>query len=167
MKEMRRWMMLKLGSILLLREILSCWCTKQRRIERGWDMRRVAEWDVCPRSKDRVSGTFEQSSPSQCTYLSAFGVGHVDDDDDDDDPYGASTSGAGEYVFDNGGEKEDEIIVMGGPSRQTMSSRSRDDRRGKEGDERWHDGRPVLAGFALDPLGVPPDKWFASGSDAD
>jgi hypothetical protein len=27
---------------------------------------------------------------------------------------------------------------------------------------RWHDGRPVLAGFELDPVGVTQDKWSVS-----
>ena len=88
----------------------------------------------------------------------AFGVGHVEDDDDD--PYGGTTSGAVEYVFDNAADPDDNIIVMGGPSRAGPASGAGNHGRSMEGDERWHDGRSVLAGFALDPLGVPADKWF-------
>lgn len=80
-------------------------------------------------------------------------------EDDEDDPYGASTSGVGPYVFDNAADNNDEIIVMGRPSRPGLSSGAANGGRGKEGDERWHDGRPLLSGFQLDPLGVPPDKW--------
>lgn len=89
--------------------------------------------------------------------IEAFGVGHADEDDDD--PYGASTSGATEYVFDNAGDKDEDIIIMGGRSRSASKPGGPSGGRGREGDERWHDDRPVLAGFELDPLGVPPDKW--------
>ena len=80
-------------------------------------------------------------------------------DDDEDDPYGASSSAKVEYVFDNTVDQDDDVVVMGGPSRPTERSGASITGRGAEGDERWHDGRPVLAGFSLDPLGVPPDKW--------
>ena len=84
-------------------------------------------------------------------------MGHIDDDDDD--PYGGTTGGAVEYVFDNAADTDDNIIVMGGPSRAGSKSGARRDGVPKEADERWHDGRPVLAGFALDPLGVRADEW--------
>lgn len=86
-------------------------------------------------------------------------------DDDDDDPYGdagagASSSSALAFAFDQGGE-DDDVIVMGGPSK--VVSTSRNGQTGKDAPvddkNRWHDGRPVLAGFELDPLGVPADKW--------
>lgn len=41
------------------------------------------------------------------------------------------------------------VSSAGGPSKDYAT-----------GSDRWHDGRPVLEGFALDPLGVPTDKWW-------
>ena len=84
----------------------------------------------------------------------ALGAGHVDDEEDD--PYGASGSGV-EYVFDNAAAEDDDLIVMGGPSRSSHGSKTGDLR--ADDQERWHDGRAVLSGFAMDPLGVPVDKW--------
>lgn len=84
-------------------------------------------------------------------------------DDEDDDPYGAEGSGSNSrhFAFDNG-EVEDEVIVMGGPSKPpTRESNGHKALVGEgNGTDTWHDGRPVLAGFALDPLGVPTDKWL-------
>jgi G patch domain-containing protein 1 len=63
------------------------------------------------------------------------------------------------YAFDTGNDDED-VIVMGGPSRPVAGGKQ--DQRAREplnDVDRWHDGRPVLSGFELDPLGVPPDKW--------
>lgn len=77
--------------------------------------------------------------------------------DDEDDPYTSYGVDARPYAFD-GGDDDHEIINIGGPSRNSTRrpAASRDVGDG----ERWHDGRLVLAGFELDPLGVPADKWF-------
>lgn len=45
---------------------------------------------------------------------------------------------------------------MGGKAGQQEKSKGTDY---APRDDRWHDGRPILGGFALDPLGVPTDKW--------
>lgn len=57
------------------------------------------------------------------------------------------------YAFDTG-EEEDDRIVLGVPA--ATSSRAADT---SGSTDRWHDGRPVLTGFTLDPKGVPQDKW--------
>lgn len=88
--------------------------------------------------------------------------------DDEDDPYaiaGPSTS-ARPFAFTDADEDEDMPVVIGGsagpsrlpPSARDMSSSSRGGRSDID-TTRWHDGRPVLSGFELDPLGVPADKW--------
>jgi G patch domain-containing protein 1 len=93
-------------------------------------------------------------------YGAAIRANHVDMDDDDD-PYslaGPSTS-ARPFAFTD--EDEDMPVVIGGPADPPLSSsipppsRSRSDL----DTTRWHDGRPVLNRFELDPLGVPTDKW--------
>ncbi|KAL7424940.1 hypothetical protein Q5752_000627 [Cryptotrichosporon argae] len=71
--------------------------------------------------------------------------------DDDDDPYAVSDSRP-TYVFD-GTDDADDVVVMGEPARPTRNA--------PRGTDTWHDGRPVLPSFTLDPLGVPADKWFA------
>lgn len=89
-------------------------------------------------------------------------------DDEDDDPY-TSTAGPSNsnrhFAFDDG---EDEPIVIGDTSTSSSTGASRFGRPGASRDtygqssvdpNRYHDGRPVLAGFELDPLGVPADKW--------
>lgn len=84
----------------------------------------------------------------------AAGPSYVDDDDDD--PYAAGPSSAGAFAFEHG-DGDDDVIVMGG------KEESQDRNRGTDyapRDDRWHDGRPILGGFALDPLGVPTDKWY-------
>lgn len=65
---------------------------------------------------------------------------------------GPSTSLA--FAFDQ--NADDDVITMGGPSSREQRTQPGD--YAQSGD-RWHDGRPVLSGFALDPLGVPTDKW--------
>ncbi|ORY34948.1 hypothetical protein BCR39DRAFT_563551 [Naematelia encephala] len=86
------------------------------------------------------------------------------DEEDDEDPYGVShTGGDGlHFAFDTN-EEDGDIVVMGGPSRQPSSIKSGTNGAGRQpldADDRWHDGRPVLPGFVLDPLGVPTEKWF-------
>lgn len=105
-------------------------------------------------------------------------------DEDDDDPYsitGPSTGGGGRFAFNNDEDEDDNIIIgesssfrnpniqpkgpgFGSGNERGQSRFSGSTRNGMNGDEddknRWHDGRPVLNGFELDPLGVPPDKWF-------
>jgi G patch domain-containing protein 1 len=95
----------------------------------------------------------------------AFGIGHVEDEDDYD-PYTAGPSNSTEYVFDTA-DNDDDVIVMGGPSRAGLGSTSRlpppptrsapapADLKG----DRWHDGRPVLVGFTLDVRPITADKW--------
>lgn len=83
-------------------------------------------------------------------------------DDEGDDPYavGPSTSSRS-FAFDHN-DDEDDVIVMGGPARPGLGIGSTDVRGGKKtvgGQDHWHDGRPVLVGFMLDPKGVPQDKW--------
>lgn len=75
-------------------------------------------------------------------------------EDDEDDPYGVGgADDARHYAFDNG-EEEDDTFVMGGPTPQPESSK-----KSQADANHWHDGRRVLEGFELDPLGVPTDKW--------
>ncbi|WVQ79390.1 hypothetical protein IAT38_001487 [Cryptococcus sp. DSM 104549] len=87
--------------------------------------------------------------------------------DDDDDPYGAGPSTSSlAFAFDHGDEADDDVIVMGGASQRPGLGSGMPGSRGGQSssagsDDRWHDGRPVLAGFMLDPDGVPADKWFA------
>lgn len=83
-------------------------------------------------------------------------------DDEGDDPYavGPSTSSRS-FAFDHN-DDEDDVIVMGGPARPGPGIGSTDVLGGKKtvgGQDHWHDGRPVLVGFMLDPKGVPQDKW--------
>lgn len=83
-------------------------------------------------------------------------------DDEGDDPYavGPSTSSRS-FAFDHN-DDEDDVIVMGGPARPGLGIGSTDVLGGKKtvgGQDHWHDGRPVLVGFMLDPKGVPQDKW--------
>ncbi|WVW86716.1 hypothetical protein I302_108770 [Kwoniella bestiolae CBS 10118] len=86
-------------------------------------------------------------------------------DDDEFDPYSEAGPSSRPLAFD-GLDEEDEVIMMGGSTRPGLGSGSN---RNKENrftgmdvqQDTWHDGRPVLKGFALDPKGVPPDKWFA------
>ncbi|KAK8849514.1 hypothetical protein IAR55_004848 [Kwoniella newhampshirensis] len=96
-----------------------------------------------------------------------FRAGHVLEEEDDDPYAGPSASGSQHFAFGED-EDEDDVIVMGGPSfRPGLGTKSGSGRgraqfdNEKAGEDRWHDGRPVLVGFALDPKGVPPDKWFA------
>lgn len=52
---------------------------------------------------------------------------------------------------------------MIGGSTSTPTSMSFSSKKTQSSDidtSRWHDGRPVLPGFELDPLGVPTDKWL-------
>ena len=79
--------------------------------------------------------------------------------DDDDDPYGTADASSSSlaFAFDNNAEADDDIVVMGQPA---PTARPGDLRKNQPGaPDTWHDGRPVLAGFVLDPLGVPTDKW--------
>lgn len=63
------------------------------------------------------------------------------------------------YAFD-ANENEDDVINIGGPSRSVPNFKPPGEAAPAD-TTRWHDGRPVLPGFELDPLGVPPDKWYA------
>jgi G patch domain-containing protein 1 len=84
----------------------------------------------------------------------------VNDDDDDDDPYGTTgaSSSSLAFAFDNKVEQDDDIVVMGEPSKPTKRPLDTSKRPAASTDT-WHDGRPVLQGFVMDPLGVPTDKW--------
>jgi G patch domain-containing protein 1 len=84
----------------------------------------------------------------------------VNDDDDDDDPYGTTgaSSSSLAFAFDNAAEQNDDVIVMGEMAKPADRSQPQAPRKTGSTDT-WHDGRPVLAGFVLDPLGVPTDKW--------
>jgi G patch domain-containing protein 1 len=76
--------------------------------------------------------------------------------DEDDDPYGAGPSGSDHHLaFEH--DEEDEVVVMG--ERPGLGSSSRPAATEAGGANHWHDGRPVLPTFQLDPLGVPTDKW--------
>ncbi|ODO06894.1 hypothetical protein I350_04254 [Cryptococcus amylolentus CBS 6273] len=77
--------------------------------------------------------------------------------EDDDDPYSAGPSGS-HYAFDNHEQPEDEIITLG-PKAGLGSSTSRPSSTSVSHDT-WHDGRPILPRFVLDPKGVPQDTWF-------
>ncbi|WWC95390.1 hypothetical protein V866_002252 [Kwoniella sp. B9012] len=85
-------------------------------------------------------------------------------DDDDYDPYSEAGPSSRPLAFD-GSDDDDEVIMMGGSTRPGLGSKSNKENRYSAGREvqqdTWHDGRPVLKGFALDPKGVPQDKWFA------
>lgn len=84
----------------------------------------------------------------------------MNDDDDDDDPYGTTgaSSSSLAFAFDNATEQNDDVIVMGEMSKPAGRSQNPTPRQPGSTDT-WHDGRPVLPGFVLDPLGVPTDKW--------
>lgn len=83
---------------------------------------------------------------------------HVDMEDDDD-PYSvAGPSSSRPFAFT--GEDEDMPVVIGGPSRTSTNPSRQETSRSDIDTTRWHDGRPVLPGFELDPLGVPADKWY-------
>ncbi|TYJ57838.1 hypothetical protein B9479_001448 [Cryptococcus floricola] len=77
--------------------------------------------------------------------------------EDDDDPYSAGPSGS-HYAFDNHEQPEDEIITLG-PKAGLGSSTSRPSSTSVSHDT-WHDGRPILPRFVLDPKGVSQDTWF-------
>lgn len=70
----------------------------------------------------------------------------------------AESSQSRAYAFD-ANENEDDVINIGGPSRSGPKFKPPSEAAPTD-TTRWHDGRPVLPGFELDPLGVPPDKWF-------
>jgi G patch domain-containing protein 1 len=55
-------------------------------------------------------------------------------------------------------EQNDDVIVMGEVLKSAGRSQNQTPRQFGSTDT-WHDGRPVLPGFVLDPLGVPTDKW--------
>lgn len=79
--------------------------------------------------------------------------------EDDDDPYGnaEASSSSLAFAFDNNAEADDDIVVMGQPAPTPRNGSSNVQKPGAT--DTWHDGRPMLSGFVLDPLGVPTDKW--------
>ncbi|BEI88274.1 uncharacterized protein CcaverHIS019_0109920 [Cutaneotrichosporon cavernicola] len=77
--------------------------------------------------------------------------------EDDDDPYSADATDQTHYVFDNE-DVGDETIVLGQPGAPESGG---DEARSGSNTARWHDGRPVLTGFVLDPKGVPKETWWA------
>ncbi|EIW71722.1 hypothetical protein TREMEDRAFT_27509 [Tremella mesenterica DSM 1558] len=84
-------------------------------------------------------------------------IGPGDDPDEEDDPYAeAGPSTRPHLVFEP--DEEDEVIVMGGPVLKSSGPLSEK----PHGNDKnhWHDGKPVLPNFELDPLSVPTDKWF-------
>ena len=80
-----------------------------------------------------------------------------DPDLEDEDPYEAGPSSARDFAFDNIDADED-VVVMGG-ALTGVGKAGQASADYAPGGERWHDGKAVIPGFALDPLGVPPDKW--------
>ncbi|WVQ96167.1 hypothetical protein IAU59_003270 [Kwoniella sp. CBS 9459] len=86
-------------------------------------------------------------------------------DDDYDDPYAEAGPSTRQLAFDHGDNEEEDVIVMGSSDRPGLGMSAKRphgrDKADRNGEDRWHDGRPVLVGFALDPKGVPPDRWFA------
>lgn len=80
-------------------------------------------------------------------------------EDDEDDMFSAGPSRDSlHYAFDSG-EVDDDTIVLGqtgtsGGDTTAVTSAT------PGSTDRWHDGRPIMAGFILDPKGVPQDKWF-------
>lgn len=92
----------------------------------------------------------------------AFGAAHRAMQDDDDDPYGTAEASSSSlaFAFDNNAEADDDIVVMGEPAPKT------DKPKPPGSTDTWHDGRPVLQGFVLDPLGVPTDKWYVQARPA-
>ncbi|WWC65679.1 uncharacterized protein I303_108300 [Kwoniella dejecticola CBS 10117] len=102
-----------------------------------------------------------------CTRTSTFCLISVDPsvvmgarhpDDDHEDPYSEAGPSTRHLAFD-GMDDDDEVILMGGP-RPGLGSKSNQENRYTGTQDTWHDGRPVLPRFSLDPKGVPPDKWF-------
>lgn len=83
--------------------------------------------------------------------------------DDEDDPYSTTEASTSARPFAFTEEDEDMPVVIGGPGPSSLSHFTPTfTGTGKNTDldtSRWHDGRPVLPGFELDPLGVPTDKW--------
>ncbi|ORX37960.1 hypothetical protein BD324DRAFT_578686 [Kockovaella imperatae] len=88
----------------------------------------------------------------------AFGAARRPEMDEDEDPYAETSTSNQRFVLDQGGDDEGDIIMVGGHADRTKNSR--DTTSGPDRTDRWHDGRPILPGFTLDPKGVPPDKWF-------
>lgn len=80
---------------------------------------------------------------------SVYGAGPAEDDEED--PY-TTTSGADRTVYAFDDEDEDNFVMVGQQS-------ARSDRPRVQDENHWHDGRPILRGFVLDPKGVPKDKW--------
>lgn len=81
---------------------------------------------------------------------SVYGAGPGEDDEED--PY-TTTSGADRtvYAFDDG--EADDVVMVGQQSDRPVAAPKVQD------ENHWHDGRPILQGFVLDPKGVPKDKW--------
>lgn len=84
--------------------------------------------------------------------------------EDDDDPYGTgeASSSSLAFAFDNLAEADDDIVVMGQPAPTARPGESKTKQPGAT--DTWHDGRPVLPGFVLDPLSAPTDKWSVNHS---
>ncbi|WVQ75055.1 hypothetical protein IAR50_004664 [Cryptococcus sp. DSM 104548] len=78
--------------------------------------------------------------------------------EDDDDPYSAGPSD-NHYAFDHTEQPDDEIITLGSKAGLGMSA-SRPPASASVSQDTWHDGRPILPQFVLDPKGVPQDIWF-------
>lgn len=83
--------------------------------------------------------------------------------DEDEDFYGGYEGGPSRsnrhYAFD---DLEDEAVTIGATAKAGPSgsgSRSAISVSSDIDTSRYHDGRPVLPGFELDPLGAPTDKW--------
>lgn len=77
-------------------------------------------------------------------------------EDDEEDPY-TTTSGEDRtvYAFDDGDDAD--VIMVGQQSEGSKEPKVRDG-------NHWHDGRPIMQGFVLDPNGVPKDKWYVENS---
>lgn len=162
--QRRRWISTtkRLPSTPLHLVIRNCWSTKARTTERVLDIRRAWGWgDYQVVVKLRHVRTASTPGPVLQLTRIAFGGAHRATMDDDDDPYGETEASSSSlaFAFDNRAENDDEVIVMGepvpAPTAGTRKSGSTDT---------WHDGRPVLSGFEMDPLGVPADKWWVAVS---
>ena len=89
---------------------------------------------------------------------SAFGAARRPEIDEDESPYAETSNSSRRFAFGDEDDDADDVFMVGGSKTAGERQRPRDDR--GTGD-RWHDGRPVSTGFALDAKGVAPDKWYS------
>lgn len=107
--------------------------------------------------------------------IAGFGLGIDDADEDDMDIYhtdGSRADHAARVAFDMNDQDNDVVLlgpgVVGADKSRTSRPESRQDGRipkaRKQADapretQKWNDGKPVIAGFVIDPNATTQDKW--------